>query len=520
MGVGGRAMTTCSPAWNSSRTVDGVGIEAVDAPAGASAPLASGEVMATTEPKGAEARRRARPLLARRGRPWDAHEVAGHLMACRAQMVNGLKRKTPWAGMDSETLESCFGHGAAVIARVAASGQRPEWRTPKDLEKAQIAAFRHQALDHWKRVNAQSRQGDRLAIAFDPDRHAAQDAPMDRLFLQPDLHAVTRDLLSELADEGLHAFWAAVLENSETFKSAGDRLGLTKAQVMARTRAGRLAFAAYVERRETGELCRERGQDIAAVRAGVANPRQLTRAEAHLECCYACALVHRPESGAFERGILGVAPVGLLLRLATRAGDIASIPATRWAEAGAGARSLAGGLAAVTAAASGVGIGAAIEDRPDARQPRARATSPRAVPRAPNKVREAFVTPALVLPRSVVVPPAPSPTAASRRTPARPRAVRRQRAAGTAPTGVPPATSTGVRPTTPIDVRPTTTPTVPSSGPATSPSPVGATPVRINPPTAREFSFERGGTPRRLERPQPRSTPPPKTPPPAEFAGP
>jgi len=448
--------------------------------AGAPVQTTSGTGMPTRGAKRVEAERRGPVLLARRGRCWDAQEVAEHLMSCRAQMVCGLRRKTPWAGLDADTLDSCFGHGAAVIARVAASGQRPEWRRAKDLEKAQIAAFRHQALDHWKRVNAQFRQGDRLAVAFDPERHASPDTPMDRLFEQPDLHTIQRDLLAELADPELRAFWGVVLAEAGSFKVAGDRLGLTKAQVMARTRAGRSAFASYLDRRETGELCQERGEDIFALRAGTGNDARAERAEAHLVSCYACSLVHEPHTGAFERGILSVAPIGLLLRLATRAGEVASVPATRWTEAGAGARLVTGAVVALTVAGSGLGIEAATRDRTIAHESRPNVTRP-----APGGVREGSRTPARLLPRPiralprsrVVVPKAPTATTRS----AEQRPSRPEPSSATDPTPSPPA-----------------------SGPAAS-----------------EFSFERGSTPAAPTAPvAPPATTPQTSPPAPEFSSP
>ncbi|MEJ7894462.1 MAG: hypothetical protein WKF94_17665 [Solirubrobacteraceae bacterium] len=371
-----------------------------------------------------------------------------------------------------------------MIARVAASGQRPEWRSAKDLEKAQIAAFRHQALDHWKRVNAQSRTGDRTAVTFDPERHASPDAPMERLFAQPDLHAIQRDLLAELSDPTLRAFWAAILSDAVSFKTAGDRLGLTKAQVMARTRAGRFAFAAYLDRRETGALCQERCEDIVALRAGTVDDLRAERAEAHLESCYACALVHQPHSGAFERGILGIAPIGILLRLATRAGEVASVPATRWTEAGAGARLVAGSLAALTVAGSGVGIKTTIENRSIDRESRQSRPTPER--RAPPLALESFRTPARVLPRPT--PPAPKEATSppKRRAQVKPKATKRS-----APRSSAAATA------------------------ARAPRPQASAPART------EFSFERGGAPAALRSPAPAPTTPPQTSPPAtEFSGP
>jgi len=313
--------------------------------------------------KSTTTKRGGRVLLARWGRhrcAWDADEVAAHLMGCRAQMVRGLARKSPWAGLEIETLDSCFGLAAAIIAKVAVSGQRPEWRTPRDLEKAQIAAYRYQALDHWKRVNAQSREGDRHAVVFDPERHASDHKPMDRLFDQPDLHTIERDLLAELADDRLRAFWTIVLHEQVPFKTAGDRLGLSKSAVMACTRGGRVAFANYLERRADGDLCRDRSLDITAKLAGTASAWRVERAEAHLESCYLCALIHEPRTSAIQRGILDLAPTGLVLRLLARAGDAASAPAVRIAESGSSSRTVA---ACVAAALSVVGTSVVVEQR-------------------------------------------------------------------------------------------------------------------------------------------------------------
>lgn len=461
--------------------------------AAASVQATNGAGMSTTNPRAVKPRRGNRVLLARRGRAWDPQEVAEHLMSCRPQMVRGLGRKTPWAGLDDETLDSCFGHGAAVVVRVAESGQRPEWRSARDLEKAQIAAFRHQALDHWKRVNAQFRQGDRLAVAFDPERHAPQDAPMDRLFEHPDPLAIQRDLLAEIVDPELRRFWSAVLGDGASFKTAGDGLGLTKAQVMARTRAGRATFTEYFERRDSGALCRDRGADIVATRSGAADDARVERAEAHLESCYSCALVHEPGSGAIERGILGVAPIGLALRLATRAGEVASVPATRWMEAGVGARLVTAGLAAVAVAGSGAGIDSATEDPPVER-----ASPAPAERRAAPVAREPFLTPARVLAPPVL---ARARTAAAAPTGAK-RAARAKRPAKTAPSR---------------RRAPTATPASRAVAPAPAPPPpVPAPPTQPSGPAVSEFSFERTS-------PTPASAPPAPqqpSPPEAEFAGP
>lgn len=305
---------------------------------------------------------------------WNADEVAEHLMSCEREIVLGLAWKRPWAGLDEETQASCYGHAVAIVARIAESSQRPEWRRAGDLEKAQVAAYRNQALEHWRRVNTQSRRGERFVLLFDPERHAAGHSPIDALFASPDLHAVESDLLAELVQEQLRDFWTIVLREQVGFKDAGDRLGLTKAGVIAHTRAGRAAFAEYLERRATGDLCIQRGADIAADRRGAASPVQSRRARAHLESCYACALAYEPRTSAFQRGILSISPLGLALRLATRASEAASAPATRIAETSAASRAVAAGAVTLALAGSGVGIQAATRSQArDATGPSAKA---------------------------------------------------------------------------------------------------------------------------------------------------
>jgi hypothetical protein len=44
-------------------------------------------------------------LPARRNGRWDSDQVAEHLMSCRRQMTYGLGSRSPWAGMDPESLE-------------------------------------------------------------------------------------------------------------------------------------------------------------------------------------------------------------------------------------------------------------------------------------------------------------------------------------------------------------------------------------------------------------------------------
>ncbi|MCW3011142.1 MAG: hypothetical protein JWO90_1546 [Solirubrobacterales bacterium] len=297
-----------------------------------------------------------RPRRVRGQMVWDADEIAAYLLDRQRQIVRGLGRRSPWAGMDDETLDSCYHHAAAVIAKVAEDGQRADWSKPQDLERAVVSAFRHQAYDHWKRVNAQHRQADRHTVPFDPERHAPDDTPLDRLFEQPDLHTIKRDLLSELQDPRLRQFWTVVLTEEISFRAAGDRLGLSKVAVSACTKQGRAAFAGYLSRRASGQLCRDRTLDIAAHRAGIEDLARTERALAHLESCYACALVHEPRTSAIQRGILSLAPTGLILRMLSRAGDVAATPAMRIADSGSGSRAVAAGLAALA-----VGTGAGVQ---------------------------------------------------------------------------------------------------------------------------------------------------------------
>ncbi len=182
-------------------------------------------------------------------------------------------------------------------------------------------------------------------------------------------------------------------------------------------------------------------------------------------------------------GILGIAPVGLLLRLATRAGEVATVPVTRWAEAGAGARLVAGGLAALTVAGSGVGIETTIEDRSHDREPQ-----PTPKRRAPPATLESFRTPARLLPR--LSPPAPTTrTVAPER-----RAAVKARANATKPSGAS-RTTAGTAPR--------------------APRPQGSAPAHA------EFSFERGSAPAAPRAPAPTPAAPPDPSPSAtEFSGP
>ena len=148
---------------------------------------------------------------------WDPDEVAEHLMARETRIVRGLAQSTPWVGIDDDTLGSYYGFAAAIIARVAETGAREDWRTLDDLERAQVSAFRNQAFDHWKHRNATVRTADKHAVTFDPQRHDPGEAVFDRLFAQPDLVTVRRDLLAELTDPTLRSFWTLVFSEQITY---------------------------------------------------------------------------------------------------------------------------------------------------------------------------------------------------------------------------------------------------------------------------------------------------------------
>ncbi len=373
--------------------------------------------------------RERRPRAWRRSgvRGWDPDEVAAHLLSCERQIVHGLERRTPWAGIDPETRISLYGHAAAVIARIAASAQRPDWRTPRDLERAQVAAYRHQAQDHWRAVNAQSRHGERHTVRFDEELHQVGEAPLDRLFEQPDLLSIARDLVAEIAEEELRDFWIVVFTEGISFTQAGVRLEMKKSEVIAATRNGRAIFESYLERRASGELCVERFRDIEAKRAGVASAFRIERAEAHLESCYSCAIIYDPGASALGRGLLGVAPTALVMRFMTRAGEAAS---TRLAESSAVSRAAAVAVTAAAAAGSGLGVKAVVErpaaDRPAAierRVPTRTSVAARPAAPPPDTIRAGTVL-------RPVVPAAAPPRAKARREPA--ASTKRKRAAAAA----------------------------------------------------------------------------------------
>jgi hypothetical protein len=248
-----------------------------------------------------------------RGGHWNSDDVAAHLMARQPAIVRGLARRPPWAGVDDETLTELYLEAAALITRLAASGQRRDWRVRRDLERAVIAAFRHQALSHWKAVNAQMRRGDRDSTPFDPERHGAADDALARIFDDPRDELVARDWLAQLRDQ-VRTFWEPVILEGKQLKESGDALGLTKAQRQALYRDGIEQLARFRALAAEGLTCQLRAPAITALRAGTAGPVDTERAQAHLACCLACALVHEPGASALTRGILHVLPWPALSR--------------------------------------------------------------------------------------------------------------------------------------------------------------------------------------------------------------
>ena len=286
---------------------------------------------------------------------WSADEVAEHLLDRMPAIVTGLARRTPWAGIDRETCDELYLSAAATVSRLSAAGERPDWRTPRHLERAVIAAFRHEALAHWKTVNAQKRRGDREAAPFDPERDAPADDPLNRLF-EPDPREelVARDWLAQLRGE-VREFWEPVVLDGIEYKEAGDRLGVDKARRQALYRDGIEHLTRFRRLLEEGRVCQLRAPAIAAYRAGTADPVTAERARAHLASCLPCALVHEAGASALERGILHALPVAAVGRAVAW---VREIPLGRAAEtAGAGGAMLFGKGVAVVVCAGTVAAG-------------------------------------------------------------------------------------------------------------------------------------------------------------------
>jgi DNA-directed RNA polymerase specialized sigma24 family protein len=240
--------------------------------------------------------------------PWSADDVAEHLMERMPPIVNGLARRTPWAGIDRETLDELYLSAAATVSRLAASGRRADWGTIGHLERAVIAAFRNEALAYWKTVNTKKRRGDRDAAPFDPDRDAPSEDPLNRLY-EPDPREelVARDWLAQLHGE-VREFWEPVILEGIEYKEAGERLGVDKARRQALYRKGIEHLSRFRQLLEEGRVCELRAPAIRAYRAGAADPVTAERARAHLACCLPCALVHEAGASALKRGILHALP--------------------------------------------------------------------------------------------------------------------------------------------------------------------------------------------------------------------
>jgi hypothetical protein len=244
-------------------------------------------------------------------------------MGRQTPVTRGLARRSPWAGIDADTLDELYLSAAATISNLADSGSRHAWQTARDLERAVIAAFRHEALSHWKIVNAQKRRGDRDAVAFDPERDGASRSELELILeSDPREELVARDWIVQLHGQ-VRAFWEPVILDGVDYKQAGDRLGLSKAQRQAMYREGIEHLGRFRALVEEGRVCQLRAPAIAAYRDGTADPVVAERARAHLDCCLSCALTHEPRASALTRGLLGVLPWPAMTRAIARLRDFA-----------------------------------------------------------------------------------------------------------------------------------------------------------------------------------------------------
>lgn len=275
--------------------------------------------------------------LGRRG--WDADAVASHLLQRRYAIMRGLRHRTPWRGIEEETLKELYDEAVTTVAQLAASQQRRDWRTRAHLERAVIAAFRHQAQHHWRHFNAMKRRGDRDAVEFDADLHGATDEVLTRIFdVNPHDALVARDWLAQV-DGDVRDFWRLLIDGA-SFRQAEEELGLTYAECKVHQRVGLEQFARFRTLQEEGKVCQLRASAIAAYLAGTADAPTAERAEAHLACCLACALVHDQKASAVSRGLFHLLPVPLLARTFGRLRDLVG---DRAAEATAGGASVGGG---------------------------------------------------------------------------------------------------------------------------------------------------------------------------------
>lgn len=353
---------------------------------------------------------------------WSADEVAEHLIERMPPIVNGLARRTPWVGIDRETCEELYLSAAATVSRLSAAGERPDWQTPRHLERAVIAAFRHEALAHWKTVNAHKRRGDREAASFDPEHDAAADDPLNRLF-EPDPREelVARDWLAQLRGE-VREFWEPVVLEGVEYKEAGDRLGVDKARRQALYRDGIEHLTRFRRLLEEGRVCQLRAPAIVAYRAGTADAVTAERARAHLASCLPCALVHEAGASALKRGILHALPVAAVGRAVAW---VREIPLGRAAEtAGAGGAMLFGNSIAAVVCAGAVAAGVCAtefgplpnpfdrdaphhERRASSREPRSRPAASLAV--APSSTASARGASAGDMSASTATPSSPTP---------------------------------------------------------------------------------------------------------------
>ena len=291
----------------------------------------------STAARSSAVRSRARPrrlVLAPVGRRgWDCDDVAAHLLDRRAALIGSLARRSPWGGIDRETLDGLYVEAAAKVARIAGSQQRRDWRTRRDLERAMIAAFRFEAQHYWRNVKAEKRRGDRAPVPFDPDEHAEGEDLLARIFdASPHEELVARDWLAQLRGE-VRAFWALLLEGV-SFTHAGERLGLPYRECQALYRAGLEQLGRFRALQESGKVCQLRAPAIAALRAGTADDLTAERARAHLACCLSCALVHERNASALRRGILHVLPLPAVVRALARVRDLVGDRAAEAATAG------------------------------------------------------------------------------------------------------------------------------------------------------------------------------------------
>ncbi len=292
---------------------------------------------------------RRRELGCRRGRGAPHGSDAVDRPRPRTEHAHGL-------GIDEDTLTELYLAAAATVSRLAGSGRRADWRTARHLERAVIAAFRHEALGHWKSINAQKRRADRHAVSFDSERDGASHNPLERIFeSDPRDELVARDWLAQLRGQ-VRDFWEPIILEGAQHKEAGDRLGVNKAQRQALYREGIEHLGRFRSLLEEGKVCQLRASAIVDLRAGTADAVTAERASAHLDCCLTCALQYDKQASALLRGILHLFPWPIIGRGVAWAREL---PVGRAAETagGAGGVLLFGkGAAALCAGAVAAGV--------------------------------------------------------------------------------------------------------------------------------------------------------------------